>query len=173
MQGCHKPSIHKNMVSVKCKKAKYNITKHACTWNVQTRQTHGDLWTAGCWRLRCERGGWSELGGPLEWVLMGMEFLSRMIKMFLNSLWWGFHNAFNIFFKNPMNYTLSGWIVWYVDSIPINLLFWKTVGRVGKLRLTLRKSRYVGMTNDPGYQEHWSEWFAGRGSQHTAKTTFP
>jgi hypothetical protein len=32
--------------------------------------------------------------------------------------------------------TWSGWIVWYVTYIPINLLFW-TVGRAGKKMVTI------------------------------------
>lgn len=88
-------------------KTTYGMT--AFMWNDQKRQI---------WKDRERTSGSQGLGTN---CLLGSGFLSGVMKIFWNWLWWWSHNCVNIL-KTTESHTLNGWIIWYVNYISMKFL---------------------------------------------------
>ena len=87
--------------------------------NVQNNQIYRDeksvrVYLGGCLPGERDRRGWGVT--PKE-----KEFLSRIMKMFQNWLWWWMHNS--EYTKASELYTLNGWTACYINYISVNLFF--------------------------------------------------
>lgn len=137
---------------VECMKpdTKTTCTMIPCIWNTQNRQIYE---TESRSVAVYNRGRWGEIGG-----LIGMGFLLGMIKIFQSWFQWWLHDSVNIPKPNEL-YTLSGWIVWYVNYITIKLLYFKVGRRSGRI-IDLDGIIRNDFT-DWFWVRFWSKWKSG------------